>query len=121
MENHIYDECYFTTHFDFHAIHDNILKFDILGHDFPTLFKSMLKTTKIDPSIINYNDTKVISLFRNLDELKIKPEQILGIELGTIAIPECSTGFTLGMIKESKPSCFGDLIRISGLSHGTDV
>jgi DNA polymerase-3 subunit alpha (Gram-positive type) len=111
----------YTTHFDFHAIHDNLLKFDILGHDIPTIFKLLRDSSGIDVSKVNFQDPKVLELFSGLEPLKIKPEDINGETIGTYALPECATNFTIGMIKESKPKSFGDLIRISGLSHGTDV
>jgi DNA polymerase-3 subunit alpha (Gram-positive type) len=112
---------WFATHFDFHAIHDNVLKFDILGHDIPTQFKQIRDTSGIGTDAVDFQDHKVLQLFENLEPLGITPEQINGETIGTYALPECATNFTLGMIKESKPRVFGDLIRISGLSHGTDV
>jgi DNA polymerase-3 subunit alpha (Gram-positive type) len=111
----------FATHFDFHAIHDNLLKFDILGHDIPTIFKLLRDTSGVDTTMVNFQDHKVLELFDNLKPLGITPDDLNGETIGTYALPECATNFTIGMIKESKPRSFGDLIRISGLSHGTDV
>ncbi|GMO14349.1 MAG: PolC-type DNA polymerase III [Mycoplasmoidaceae bacterium] len=111
----------YATHFDFHAIHDNVLKFDILGHDIPTQFKRIKETSGVSYSDVDFQDHKVIELFQSLSPLGLKPDDLTGETIGTYGIPECATPFTLGMIKKSKPQSFGDLIRISGLSHGTDV
>ncbi|WP_027875328.1 PolC-type DNA polymerase III [Mesoplasma chauliocola] len=110
-----------TTHFDFHSIHDNLLKMDILGHVDPTALRMLGDLTGVDPINIPTNDPKVYSLFSNLSALNIKPEQINGETTGAIGLPEFGTGFVRGMLKETKPKSFADLVQISGLSHGTDV
>ncbi|WP_434341924.1 PolC-type DNA polymerase III [Mycoplasma putrefaciens] len=110
-----------TTHFDFHSIHDNLLKMDILGHVDPTALRMLRDITSIDPLTIPINDQKVYSLFCGLDELKITSEQINGEITGAIGIPEFGTGFVRAMLRETKPKTFADLVQISGLSHGTDV
>jgi DNA polymerase-3 subunit alpha (Gram-positive type) len=85
------------------------------------MLKMMKESSKCDPSNVDFQDKQVIKLFEGLEPLKITPDQLNGQTLGTYAIPECSTDFTIQMIKDSKPKNFGDLIRISGLSHGTEV
>ncbi|MDR2846808.1 MAG: PolC-type DNA polymerase III [Mycoplasmataceae bacterium] len=112
---------WYCTHFPFEHIHDYLLKFDILGHDFPTRYKMMVETSKVAFQTEYYTDKKVITLFTSLDALNIKPTDIDGETIGTYGIPECSTDTSIKMIKDTKPSSFGDLIRISGLSHGTNV
>jgi len=110
-----------TTHFDFHSIHDNLLKMDILGHVDPTALKMLHDLTGVDPITIPTNDPKVYSLFSNLDALKLMPDQIQNETTGAIGIPEFGTEFVRGMLQETKPKTFADLVQISGLSHGTDV
>ncbi|MCL8211245.1 DNA polymerase III PolC-type [Mesoplasma sp. JKS002658] len=110
-----------TTHFDFHSIHDNLLKMDILGHVDPTALRMLGDLTRVDPISISTSDPTVYSLFYGLDALNLKPEQINGEMTGAIGIPEFGTEFVRGMLKETKPSSFADLVQISGLSHGTDV
>lgn len=110
-----------TTHFDFHAIHDNVLKLDILGHDDPTAIKMLEKLTGIEAKKIPMSDTKIISLFSSPEVLGIKSEDILGEKTGAMGIPEFGTKFVRGMLKTAKVNSFGDLIAVSGLSHGTDV
>ncbi|KAF0850244.1 MAG: PolC-type DNA polymerase III [Spiroplasma poulsonii] len=110
-----------TTHFDFHAIHDNVLKLDILGHVDPTALRMLEDLTGIDPKTIPTNDEKVLSLFRSLDVLNIKPDDINGEKTGAIGIPEFGTFFVRKMLLDTKPTSFADLVQISGLSHGTDV
>ncbi|AHF57985.1 PolC-type DNA polymerase III [Spiroplasma eriocheiris] len=110
-----------TTHFDFHAIHDNVLKLDILGHVDPTVLKMLQDLTGVDPKTIPTNDPAVLSLFQNLDSLKISPEDINNEKTGAIGIPEFGTGFVRKMLLDTKPSSFADLVQVSGLSHGTDV
>lgn len=112
---------WYTTHFAFENIHDNLLKFDILGHDDPTMLRYLHQTTKVDPKTISFHDESVLEIFKSLEPLKIKPDDILGETIGTIAIPEFGTELVRSMLKATKPQSFADLIRISGLSHGTDV
>lgn len=111
----------FVTHFDFHSIHDNLLKFDILGHDVPTIFKLLEEYTGVKYSEANFQDKNVYELFTSLKPLNIEPTDINGETIGTYAIPEMSTSFTMQLIKDVKPTSFNDLIRIAGLSHGTGV
>ena len=109
-----------TTHFDFHSIHDNLLKLDILGHDDPTVIRMLQDLTGVDPKTIPLDDKKTMSLFASTEALGIMPEQI-NSEVGTFAVPEFGTKFVRQMLVDTKPSTFEELIRISGLSHGTDV
>ncbi|MCQ2523307.1 MAG: PolC-type DNA polymerase III [Lachnospiraceae bacterium] len=110
-----------TTHFDYHSIDHNLLKLDILGHDDPTMIRMLQDLTGIDPLSIPLDDPKVMSLFENTEALGVQPSDILGCKLGCLGIPEFGTDFSMGMVIEAKPTCFSDLIRIAGLSHGTDV
>ena len=110
-----------TTHFDYHSIDHNLLKLDILGHDDPTMIRMLEDLTGIDAKKIPLDEPKVMSLFRSTEALGIAPEDIGGIPLGSLGIPEFGTDFVIQMLVDTKPSCFSDLIRISGLSHGTDV
>ncbi len=110
-----------TTHFDYHSIDHNLLKLDILGHDDPTMIRMLQDLTGIDPVKIPLDDPQVMSLFRSTDALGIKPEQIGGCPLGSLGIPEFGTEFVVQMLIDTQPSSFSDLVRISGLSHGTDV
>lgn len=109
-----------TTHFDFHSIHDNLLKLDILGHDDPTVIRMLQDLTNVDPKSIPFDDQKVMSLFKGVEALGLKDGQIPS-EVGTYAIPEFGTKFVRQMLVDTKPTTFGELLRISGLSHGTDV
>jgi len=110
-----------TTHFDYHSIDHNLLKLDILGHDDPTMIRMLEDLTGVDAKKIKLDDQKVLSLFSDTSALGIKPEDIGGCELGCLGIPEFGTDFVMQMVKEAKPKSFSDLVRISGLSHGTDV
>ncbi|MFV0464759.1 MAG: PolC-type DNA polymerase III [Lachnospiraceae bacterium] len=110
-----------TTHFDYHSIDHNLLKLDILGHDDPTMIRMLQDLTGIDPVEIPLDDDSVMSLFMNTKALFITPEDILGCKLGALGIPEFGTDFAIEMLLDAKPKEFSDLIRISGLSHGTDV
>ena len=110
-----------TTHFDYHSIDHNLLKLDILGHDDPTMIRMLQDLTGIDPVQIPLDDPQVMSLFKSTEALGITPEQIGGCPLGALGIPEFGTEFVIQMLIDTKPSSFSDLVRISGLSHGTDV
>ena len=110
-----------TTHFDYHSIDHNLLKLDILGHDDPTMIRMLQDLTGVDPTTIPLDDPKVMSLFQSTKALGITPDQIGGTQLGCLGIPEFGTEFVIQMVIDTKPSSFSDLVRISGLSHGTDV
>jgi DNA polymerase-3 subunit alpha (Gram-positive type) len=110
-----------TTHFDYHSIDHNLLKLDILGHDDPTMIRMLEDLTGVDAKTIRLDDEKVLSLFHNLSALGINKEDIGGCDLGSLGIPEFGTDFVMQMLRDTKPKTFSDLVRISGLSHGTDV
>ncbi|MQS88624.1 PolC-type DNA polymerase III [Companilactobacillus mishanensis] len=109
-----------TTHFDFHSIHDNILKLDILGHDDPTMIRTLQDLSGIDPLTIPVDDKDVMSLFSGTEALGVTPEQIFS-KTGTLGVPEFGTRFVRGMLEKTHPTTFAELLQISGLSHGTDV
>ncbi len=109
-----------TTHFDFHAIHDNVLKLDILGHVDPTVIRALQDLTNVDPKTIPTNDKAVMSLFNSTDALDIDLSYI-GCNTGALGLPEFGTSFVRGMLDQTQPKTFNDLVIISGLSHGTDV
>ena len=110
-----------TTHFDYHSIEHNLLKLDILGHDDPTMLGRLQELTGKKLEEIPINDAKVISLFNTCEPLGIKPEDIGGVQQGTLGIPEFGTGFAMGILRDAKPKSVADLVRIAGISHGTDV
>ena len=123
-----------TTHFDYHSIDHNLLKLDILGHDDPTMIKTLEEYITSDAMENEYNeehpfvatnipldDKKVLSLFHDTSALGIKPEDIDDCKLGCLGIPEFGTDFVIQMVQDAKPQSLSDLIRISGLSHGTNV
>lgn len=123
-----------TTHFDYHSIDHNLLKLDILGHDDPTMIRTLEDYITSDAMDNEYNadhpfiateipldDENVIELFHGTDILGIKPEDIEGCRLGCLGIPEFGTDFVIQMVEDTKPQTLSDLIRISGLSHGTNV
>lgn len=110
-----------TTHFDYHSIDHNLLKLDILGHDDPTMIRKLEDLTGLDAKKIRLDDQKVLSLFHDLSALKLTPNDLDGCDIGCLGIPEFGTDFVMQMVKDTKPKSFSDLVRISGLSHGTDV
>lgn len=110
-----------TTHFDYHSIDHNLLKLDILGHDDPTMIRILQDLTGVDPMGIPLNDPDVMSLFQSTQALGVRPEDIGGISVGTLGIPEFGTKFVMGMLEATKPTTMTELVKISGLSHGTDV
>ena len=109
-----------TTHFDFHAIHDNVLKFDILGHVDPTVIRMLQDLTGVNPKDIPTNDPKVMSLFNSTEALGIDLSY-LNCKTGALGLPEFGTKFVRGMLEQTHPTSFSDLVILSGLSHGTDV
>lgn len=109
-----------TTHFDYHSIDKNLLKLDILGHDDPTVIRMLEDLTGIDAKTIPLGEEKTMSLFLNTEALGVTPDQI-GSEVGTFGVPEFGTDFVRQMLVDTKPTAFSELLRISGLSHGTDV
>ena len=114
-----------TTHFDFNSMHDVLVKLDVLGHDDPTMLRKLQDITGIAPQAVPLHDPevfgKIISLFTSPEALGITAEELGVAETGTLGVPEFGTSFVRGMLKETKPSTMEELIRISGLSHGTDV
>ncbi|MBS4189268.1 PolC-type DNA polymerase III [Bacillus sp. FJAT-49705] len=109
-----------TTHFDFHSIHDNLLKLDILGHDDPTVIRMLQDLSGIDPKTIPTDDPEVMKIFSGTESLGVSEEQIM-CKTGTLGIPEFGTRFVRQMLEDTKPTTFSELVQISGLSHGTDV
>ncbi len=109
-----------TTHFDYHSIDQNLLKLDILGHDDPTMIRMLQDITETDPTKVPLDDKETMSIFSSTRALGVSPEQIRS-EVGSYGIPEFGTKFSRGMLLETKPTTFEELIRLSGLSHGTDV
>lgn len=110
-----------TTHFEYHSIDHNLLKLDILGHQDPTMIRRLSDLTGVDPLTIPMDDPKVISLLHSREALGIKNDNLSGDYLGSLGLPELGTGFVMQMLRETKPRNFSDMVRIAGLSHGTDV
>ena len=109
-----------TTHFDYHSIDQNLLKLDILGHDDPTIIRMLQDITGIDPHTIPLDDKDTMGIFSSPETLGLTEEQI-NSPVGSFGVPEFGTKFVRGMLVDTKPKTFDELIRISGLSHGTDV
>lgn len=109
-----------TTHFDYHAVGDQLIKLDILGHDDPTVIKELEDLTGVKASSINLSDKEVMKIFSSVEPLGVTPEEI-GSSIGTYGIPEFGTRFVRRMLEVTKPTTFSELVKISGLSHGTDV
>ncbi len=114
------DASWRTTHFDYHAIDQDVLKLDILGHTDPTQLRMLQDLTGIDVKTVPFDDKATMGLFLSPEPLGVTKEQIMN-DTGTLGVPEFGTPFTIGMLKDTKPTTFGELIKISGLSHGTDV
>ena len=109
-----------TTHFDYHSIGGRILKLDILGHDDPTVIRMLEDLTGVDAKTIPIGEKKTMGIFSGTEPLGVSPEEI-NSQVGTLAVPEFGTKFVRQMLIDTKPTTFAELIRISGLSHGTDV
>ncbi|WP_051569083.1 PolC-type DNA polymerase III [Alkaliphilus transvaalensis] len=109
-----------TTHFDYHSISGRLLKLDILGHDVPTIIKMLEDLTGVNATLIPLDDQETVSIFTSTKVLGIDPKE-LGSEVGTLGIPEFGTKFVRQMLIDTQPTTFAELVRISGLSHGTDV
>lgn len=112
---------WFTTHFEYHSIENNLLKFDILGHDEPTILKHLSDITHVDLKSIPFHDDKVLQLFANSKSLDIVDKNYDQEQIATMALPEFGTTNTRKIVIKTKPTCVDDLIRVSGLSHGTGV
>ncbi len=110
-----------TTHFDYHSIGDQLVKLDILGHDDPTIIKMLEDFTGLDAQEIPLNDKETMKIFSGLESLNLREPNLLNSTVGTIGIPEFGTKFVRGMLEDTRPTTFAELVRISGLSHGTDV
>ena len=109
-----------TTHFDYHAIDQDVLKLDILGHDDPTVLRMLQDLSGIDVTTLPMSDPKVLSLLQSTEALGVKKEDI-GCETGTLGLPELGTNFVINMLIKAKPKTFGEMVKISGLSHGENV
>ncbi len=114
------DSAWRTTHFDYHAIDQDVLKLDILGHSDPTQLRYLQDLSGMDVTKVPLDDKKTMSIFLSPDALGVTKDQIM-CETGTLGVPEFGTNFTIGMLVDTKPKTFSELIKISGLSHGTDV
>ncbi len=111
---------WYTTHFDFHAIHDNVLKLDILGHDDPTMLKYLEDISGIKIQDVPFDDQNVINMFNSCSGIGVTEEQI-GYPTATLGVPEFGTNFAIRMLSETKPTTFMEIVKICGLAHGTDV
>lgn len=109
-----------TTHFEYHAIGDQLVKLDILGHDDPTVIKALEDLTGISPAGISLSEEKTMQLFSSVEPLGLTPEEA-GSPVGTIGVPEFGTRFVRQILESTRPTTFSELVRICGLSHGTDV
>lgn len=109
-----------TTHFDYHSISERLLKLDLLGHDDPTVIKMLEEETGVNAKKIPLDDKETMKIFSSVEPLGVTPEDI-GTTVGTLGVPEFGTKFVRQMLEETRPSTFSELVRISGLSHGTDV
>ncbi len=112
---------FITTHYNFGSLHDRLIKLDILGHDDPTALYMLKTITGIDPIDVSISDPETLSLFSSAKALGLAPEQIMGCQVGSLGIPEFGTKFVRQILVETSPTTIGELIRICGLSHGTDV
>jgi DNA polymerase-3 subunit alpha (Gram-positive type) len=110
-----------TTHFDYDSMHDQLVKMDMLGHDDPTVIKLLGDMTGVDVKGIPFDDPQTLSIFSSLDAVGISTADAAGSTVGTLGVPEFGTRFVRGMLEDTRPKTFGDLLRISGLSHGTMV
>ena len=111
---------WYTTHFDYHPMENDLLKLDILGHDDPTVLKKLQDLSGIGILTIPFDDPETLSLFSTTKALGVTPEEIMS-EVGTYGVPEFGTRFVMDLLLETRPSTFAELVKISGLSHGTDV
>ncbi len=109
-----------TTHFDYHSISGRLLKLDILGHDVPTILRRLEDLTGVDPTTIDIGDKKIMRLFVSPEPMGVTCEDIK-CNTGSLGLPEFGTNFVRKMVLDTQPSTFSELVRISGLSHGTDV
>ena len=115
------DSSIITTHFDFNSLHDRLVKLDVLGHDDPTVLRMLQDITGIDPKTLPLDDPETMKIFAGTESLGITPEDIHDCQTGTLAIPEFGTKFVRQMLVDTRPTTMAELLRISGLSHGTDV
>ena len=109
-----------TTHFEYHSIEENLLKLDLLGHDAPTMIRVLTDLTGVDINDVRLDDEATMSIFTSPDALGLEPDDMIH-SVGTVAIPEFGTKFVRQMLVDTKPTTFAELVRIAGLSHGTDV
>ena len=114
------DSAWRTTHFDYHSLENDLLKLDILGHSDPTQLRMIQDLSHTNVTEVPLDDKETMSIFSKLDALGVTEEQIM-CPTGTLGIPEFGTNFTISMVNETKPTTFAELVKISGLSHGTDV
>ncbi|TVP94757.1 MAG: PolC-type DNA polymerase III [Acholeplasmatales bacterium] len=118
-----------TTHFDYHSFEDNLFKLDVLGHDDPTMIRYLMDFVKADPisfpfkdaTDIPLDDPKVYALLSGTEVIGLKPGDLINTEVASFGVPEMGTPFVRGMLRDSRPKTFADIVKISGLSHGTDV